>query len=121
MKDKNNKLVPGLNLVRQKVLTEYSGVRTILQVEIVRAACKLLDKGGDGRAFILKDGEDPEGEGVPYLHMIEMPNRYYSTILVKNIPLKKSKYYLKIFSQNWSSEVTKGKIFLCISARIRPF
>ena len=75
MKDKTNKLVPGINIVRQKVLTEYSGVKTILQVEIVRAACKLLDKGGDGRSFILKDGEDPEGEGVPYLHMREMPNR----------------------------------------------
>ena len=75
MKDKTNKLVPGINIVRQKVLTEYSGVKTILQVEIVRAACKLLDKGGDGRSFILKDREDPEGEGVPYLHMREMPNR----------------------------------------------
>ena len=75
IKDKNNKIIPGINVVRQKVLTEYSGVGTILQVEIVRAACSLLDKGGDGRSFILKEGEDPEGEGVPYLCMREMPNR----------------------------------------------
>ena len=75
IKDKNNKYIPNINEVRNQVLTEYSGVAVILQVEIVRAACNLLDKCGDGRTFILKEGEDPVGEGVPYLRMRELPNR----------------------------------------------
>ena len=56
-------------------MTEYSGVTTLLHVEIVRAVCNLLDKGGDGRAFILKEGEDSVGEGVPFLLMKEKPDR----------------------------------------------
>ena len=33
------------------------------------------EKGGDGRAFILKEGEDSVGEGVPFLLMKEKPDR----------------------------------------------
>ena len=75
LKDKSMKFTRIINEVQSQVLTEYSGVTTLLHVEIVRAVCNLLDKGGDGRAFILKEGEDSVGEGVPFLLMKEKPDR----------------------------------------------
>ena len=75
LKDKSMKFTRIINEVQSQVLTEYSGVTTLLHVKIVRAVCNLLDKGGDGRAFILKEGEDSVGEGVPFLLMKEKPDR----------------------------------------------
>ena len=75
LKDKSGKFTRMINEVRSQVLTDYSGVNVILHVEIVRAVSNLLDKGGDGRAFILKEGEEAIGEGVPHLKMREKEDR----------------------------------------------
>ena len=64
LRDKSGKFTRMINEVRSQVLTEYCGcgVNVILHVEIVRAVSNLLDKGGDGRALILKEGEEAVGE-----------------------------------------------------------
>ena len=72
---KSRKILPRLQEIQSRVLTDFDGVNTALEVEIVREVTTLLDKQGEGRSLVLKEGEDPVPGGSPYLLMRELPNR----------------------------------------------
>ena len=57
LKDKKQKFSPLLKSTGDRILTEYNGVTTEFDVEVIRCMTSLLDKEGDGRAFFLKEGE----------------------------------------------------------------
>ena len=73
--EKSRKILPRLQEIQSRVLTDFDGVNTAVEVEIVREVTSLLDKQGEGRSLVLKEGEDPVPGGSPYLLMRELPNR----------------------------------------------
>ena len=64
--EKSRKILPRLQEIQSRVLTDFDGVNTAVEVEIIREVTSLLDKQGEGRSLVLKEGEDPVLGGSPF-------------------------------------------------------
>jgi len=70
-------LASSLDEIYNRVITDYEGVQTCMDIHVIQMLCQVMDKGGDGKAIILLENEDVVTSG-PFLKTVELPNRYVS-------------------------------------------
>ena len=81
-KSKDKEIIKKLADINQKVLTDYQGVETFKQVEVIRLLAEVMEKGGgDGKGILCYEWEEPIASE-PYLRVHVLPDKYTYFLII---------------------------------------